>query len=50
MVKLKLITALILGLFVLPSLAMAQQTFVVKPLVEKKVMAAAVWRLVLEHR
>jgi quercetin dioxygenase-like cupin family protein len=39
MVKLKLITALILGLFVLPSLAMAQQTFVVKPLVEKKVTA-----------
>jgi hypothetical protein len=37
MMKHKLITALIPGLFVLSSLAMAQQTFVVKPLVEKKV-------------
>jgi mannose-6-phosphate isomerase-like protein (cupin superfamily) len=37
MMKHKLITALIPALFVLPPLAMAQQTFVVKPLVEKKV-------------
>jgi len=35
--KRRIIAAFIPGLFVLSSLAMAQQTFVVKPLVEKKV-------------
>ncbi|NBJ11328.1 cupin domain-containing protein [Microvirga sp. SYSU G3D207] len=37
MMKRKLIAALVSGLLVLPSLATAQQTFSVKPLVEKKV-------------
>ena len=37
MKKYKLIRALLPGLFLLSSLATAQQTFFVKPLVEKKV-------------